>query len=294
MKLVVLLFLLGMSQGQAGPLFNLLSGKLAKSAQPDQLFYFPTSDPDFTPKKWKMEFEDVRFPSSDGTMLHGWFLPNRRTKKPAKGTVVYHHGNQGAIAYHLGLVYWLMDAGYHVLLYDYRGFGSSEGELNRAGMVADARAAVLYGMARKESKELPVFSFGHSLGGAKSLAALGKDPVPGLRGVICFGGFSSYQKIATDIAGALGKKVIPDELSPIQYVDKIAPIPLLIVHGTNDKIVPFPHGKALFVAAREPKTFIEIKDGDHVRALIDHDFKFAKKVLIWMDQQLKKPVPVAK
>ena len=252
-------------------------------AEPDggnKLFYFPTWDEPSTPAHWGYRYEDVRFPSQDGTKLHGWFLSPSKAKP--KGTIVFSHGNAGSMGHHLGFVTWLADAGYQVLMYDYRGFGKSGGSVDRRCMVHDARAAFTYAASRKDVSAKPIVSYGHSLGGAKSVTALAESPVPGLKAVIIDGAFASYQHMASLLGGEFGKSLVTDDLSPRDYVERISPVPLLVIHGTSDEIVPFAQGKELFERAKTPKTLFEVKNGRHGDALSRDGGAYRKRMLDWL------------
>ena len=139
---------------------------LLGSDNANKLFYFPTRDEPATPANWNLKYDDVDFRSTDGTRLHGWFLPGKTSQKP-KGTVVFSHGNAGSIGHHLAFITWLADAGYNVFMYDYRGFGKSGGTVDRAGMLEDVKAAFAYVSQRPDVDPTQLISLGHSLGGAK-------------------------------------------------------------------------------------------------------------------------------
>ena len=207
--------------------------------------------------------------------------------KAAKATVVFSHGNTGSIGHHLGFVMWFAEAGYNVLTYDYRGFGSSGGTVDRRGMLEDVRAAFAYVKTRSDVNGDKLVSYGHSLGGAKSLAALGEAPVKGLRAVISDAAFSSYLAMAQTMAGQVGANLVTDEWAPKDAIRKIAPVPLLIVHGTKDELVPVAQGRLLFKIAGEPKTLFEVKDGHHGDSLVRDHGAYRKKLLAWLDEALK-------
>lgn len=252
----------------------------------NRLFYLPTHDVPATPKKWGYAYEDVHFNSKDGTPLHGWFIPANASKQPGKATIVFSHGNAGSIGHHLGFVLWFADAGYNVLTYDYRGFGKSGGKVDRRGMLDDVRAAFDYAANRPQQPHLPLVSFGHSLGGAKSLVALSEAPVKGLRAVVTDAAFSSYQAMARVIAGQVGADLVTDEWAPKDFVRKIAPLPLLIVHGSDDEVVPVAQGRQLFNAAAMPKTLFEVKGGRHGDSLSRENGAYRTKVLSWLAERL--------
>ena len=267
-------------------------GDLAKAAQQvlgkkggNQLFYFPTRDEPATPASWGFKFENVDFKSADGTPLHGWFIPAPKSK--AKGTVVFSHGNSGSIGYHLGFVMWLAEAGYNVLLYDYRGFGKSGGSVDRRGMIDDVKAAFTYITGRRDVDKTRIVSFGHSLGGAQSITALGETPVKGLRAIIIDGAFASYQAMARIVGGQLGESLVSDELAPKDFVKKLAPVPLLVVHGSQDEVVPVSQGRQLFETANQPKTLFEVKAGRHGTSLSTDHGAYRKKMIDWLDKTLK-------
>lgn len=265
--------------------------KLAKSMGGknggNQLFYFPTRDEPATPQTWGLKFETIGFKSSDGTDLHGWFIPAKNKKShEAKGTIIFSHGNAGSIGHHLGFCAWLAEASYNVIMYDYRGFGKSGGTVDRRGMINDVKAALAYASKRTDIDTSKLISYGHSLGGAQSVTAIGETPVKGLRAVIIDGAFASYQAMARYVGGQLGASLISDELSPHEFIHKLTPVPLLVVHGSKDEVVPISQGRQLFEAASEPKTLFEVKSGRHGSALSNDGGAYRKKMLAWLDTTL--------
>jgi fermentation-respiration switch protein FrsA (DUF1100 family) len=248
----------------------------------NKLFYFPTWDEPSNPAKWGYRYENVSFPSQDGTSLHGWFVPPAKGKP--KGTVVFSHGNAGSMGYHLGFVLWLANEGYQVLMYDYRGFGKSGGSVDRRGMIHDVRAAFTYALSRKDVSAKQLISYGHSLGGAKSVTALAEKPVTGLKAVVIEGAFASYQDMAMILGGSLGKSLVSDDLSPRDYVERIAPVPLLVIHGTADEIVPFAQGKELYERAGAPKTLFDVKNGRHGDSMSRDEGAYRNRMLTWLER----------
>lgn len=248
----------------------------------NKLFYFPTKDMPGTPEERGLVFENVTFSTSDQVKLHGWFLPVAKGQS-VKGTVVFSHGNAGSIGHHLPFTDWLPRNGYQLLMYDYRGFGKSGGAPSREGLIRDVEAAFAYSLTRKDIAGGKIYSFAHSLGGAKSIVALTRTKVPGLRAVITDGTFASYEGMATIMAGNFGKNLVSDELSPKSVVGKL-PVPLLMIHGTADEVVPLSQGKELYAAARPRKTFYEVPGGRHGDSLARNNGEYRKKMLEWMAQ----------
>lgn len=252
----------------------------------NQLFYIPTRDEPATPATWGFNYQDVNFRSADGTALHGWFIPARG--RGARGTIVFSHGNAGSMGHHIGFVMWMVEAGYHVLMYDYRGYGKSGGKPDRRGMIDDVKAALAYASRHPGADGQRLVSFGHSLGGAKSVTAIGESPVRGLRAVIVDGTFSSYRTMARLFGGQLGESLVTDDLSPRDYVEKISPVPLLVVHGARDEVVPVEQGRELYRSARKPKTLFEVAGGRHGDALYRDNGAYRKRVLAWLAETLDK------
>ena len=267
-------------QDESGRLAAVARMVLGKDAG-NQWFYFPTKDEPCTPDRYGIPYENVEITTTDGVTLHGWFLA-ATTGHTAKGTVVFSHGNSGSLGYYLGLVEWLAKAGYQILMYDYRGFGKSTGYPTREGLVVDAEAAFAYAAKRRNAATGRIISFAHSLGGATSIVALCRKPVPGLCAVITDSTFASYQGMAAIIAGNLGRKLVTDELAPRDVVAKL-PVPLLMIHGTDDIVVPIAQGKQLYAAANEHKTFFEVKGGRHGDSLCRNNGEYRKKTLAWLE-----------
>lgn len=251
----------------------------------DALFYFPTHDVPATPAQWGYRFDDVTFPSVDGTKLHGWFV-RAQAKKP-KGTVVFSHGNAGSLGHHIGYGIWFVPAGYNVFFYDYRGFGKSAGTPERRRMIDDVQAAFAYVKTRRDVDAKRLVSFGYSLGGAQSLTALGEKPVPGVRAVITEGAFYSYREMANIMAGKFGHNMTTDDFSPRDSIAKISPLPVLLVHGKDDAVVPVTQARSLFAAAKEPKQLWEVPKGGHGDTLFRNHGEYRQKVLEWLGRVMK-------
>lgn len=251
----------------------------------NKLFYLPTHDEPATPATWGYRYRQVELTSKDGTRLHGWWIDSKN--KPASGTVVFSHGNAGSMGHHLGFVMWLAQAGYDVLIYDYRGYGRSHGSTTRKGIVEDARAALEYAGNQPAGRDPRIISYGHSLGGAKSVSAIAQGKTNNLRAVITDASFASYREMALIIGGRLAADLVSDELSPVHEVAKISPLPLLIIHGKKDPVVPFSQGIKLYRAAAKPKTMFRVDGGLHGDSLLRNQGEHRKKMLKWLEKILK-------
>ena len=230
--------------------------------------------------------ETVSFKSGDGTGLTGWYFKARGKER---GTVLVCHGNVENMSTHVKLDLWMVDAGYSVFIFDYRGYGRSEGSTDVAGIYRDAEAALETLLARTPGK---VIVFGKSLGGAVAVNVLAHSPLRNrVKGVIIESAFSSYrtiarEKIARSVVGWPFQYplsfLVSDEGSPVDFISKLSPIPLLILHGYNDPIVPQHHGRILYDAALQPKQYWELNIPGHVKSWADEVTR--KRLLEYMEQ----------
>jgi len=221
--------------------------------------------------------EDVYFTSSDNVRLHGWYF---HAQGEERGTILVCHGNVENLSTHVKLDLWLIDAGYNLFIFDYRGYGRSEGEPDVQGIHLDAEAALETLLTRfPPPHDDGVIVFGKSLGGAVAVYTVANSPFKNrVKALLIESTFSSYRAIAREkIAGSvIGwpfqyplSFLVSDRYSPVDYIERISPIPLLIMHGTEDPIVPVAEGRALFEAAREPKQYWELPGLGHVKSWTD-------------------------
>lgn len=235
----------------------------------ERMFFYPDAVNYGNPKSLGLSYEDVYFPASDGAKLHGWFIGS---SGPAKGTVLHLHGNAANISNHLPLVAWLPAQGFNVFVFDYRGFGRSQGKPTLDGVVQDTRAALAVLRVRADVDPKRLIVYGHSLGGATALRLLAEDR-EGVRLAIIESAFDRYQGIAREAAGAGLRTVLapliaalPGESSdPVALLARID-VPLVFIHGTDDRVIPIAHGERLFAAAREPKRWIRVQGAGHMEA----------------------------
>jgi len=224
-----------------------------------------------TPGEHKMDYRDVFLKTPDNVQIHGWFL---KAKAPAKGTVFVLHANSQNIGAHLLSVSWLPSSGYNVFIMDYRGYGNSTGTPGIPEVFLDIKTGLLWLRDNPEVKQKPLFLLGQSLGAALGVYFAGSDPdaKQSLSGVILDASFSRYRTIAKEVLSEnwstwiyqyIFPSYIPDEYDPEDFIAKISPLPVLMMHSKQDKVVSFKHGEQLFAQAKEPKVFIETI-GSHI------------------------------
>lgn len=231
-------------------------------------FYRPNHQIYTTPTEYGSPYETVSFQSADGTVLNGWFVP---AHGQAFGTVIHFHGNARNMSSHYPQVSWLPAKGFNLFVFDYRGYGKSQGTPSRKGVYEDSVAAVEYIQARSDTHKLILF--GQSLGCAQALAVLGKNHFKDVVGIAIDSPFSSYKSIAVEHVTWLkpvAYLLIGNSLSPKKYVGNISPTPLLIIHGTADQVIAYKHAHRLFKKANEPKMLWTMEGGRHLDALTTH------------------------
>jgi hypothetical protein len=239
----------------------------------ERLFYYPNDRVYGTPASWGLSYDEVEFESRDGTKLTGWFIP---AVGRAVGTVVHFHGNAQNMTAHFSFVSWLPSRGFNLFVFDYRGYGSSEGKPGREGIYEDCIAALSYVINRQDVDPERVVLLGQSLGGAHAVAVMQEEIARGVRAVAVDSSFYSYRLIVQDkiaripilsaLRRPLSRLLINDRLSPHLVVGRVSPVPILIIHGTGDRVVPYHHGKMLYEAAAQPKEFVTVEGGAHLDA----------------------------
>ncbi|MCY1213987.1 Serine aminopeptidase, S33 [compost metagenome] len=232
------------------------------------MFYYPDRVRYETPDALGLRYENVRFTSADGTRLSGWFIPaaGRADPKAAKGTVVHFHGNAQNMSSHWRFVAWLPAQDYNVFVFDYRGYGESDGEPEPRGVFEDSNAALDHVRARADVDASRLFVFGQSLGGTNAIAAVGSGNRAGVKAVAIESTFYSYRSIANDKLPGAGL-LVRDDYAASKFVAAIAPIPLLLIHGTADAVIPHHHSQRLLADAKEPKQLIEVPGAGHLEPM---------------------------
>ncbi|MBF0286662.1 MAG: alpha/beta hydrolase [SAR324 cluster bacterium] len=260
----------------------------------NQLFYNPTSLEYLTPKQLGFAYENVYFHSQDGTKLHGWFLPAQSGN--AKGTIIHYHGNSENLSHYFFHVFYFAQRSYNLFMFDYRGYGKSSGEATPQGVYEDAIAALNYVKNRPDVHPDKLIVFGQSLGGALALRMMGEIKPEGIVAVVTEGAFYAYQQIAEEkmqevwftklLKYPLSLLLFDDDYAPAPVIKNIAPVPLLIVHGTRDNVVPYHHGSQIFKAAQEPKQMWTIDNGKHVQMLTKYRSIYRDRLIAFFDSHV--------
>ena len=205
--------------------------------------------------------EDVWFNSADGTRLHGWFF--RSEVQPEAATIVYFHGNGGNISNVSWVGQWFARRGFNVLLFDYRGYGASEGAVgSEAGLYADGDAAVAFAIDQKGVRPQEIVLYGQSLGTTVVADVASRREVGA---VILESGFSSASSVASEALPWLPRWLHFLSRNRFESARKLATVkvPILIAHGDPDPVIPTTEAQLLFAAANEPKQLLILREGGH-------------------------------
>ncbi len=230
----------------------------------DSLTFKPDRTIHATPLDWGLDFIGVDIAASDGTQLYGWYLP----QEGAETVVLFCHGNAGNISsYHMketAQTYARLGVG--LLLFDYRGYGRSEGTPSEFGTYHDAEGAWKFLTGRQGIPANRIAVHGRSLGGAVA-AYLAEQHEP--RALILESTFTTFPAIGQERYPYLPVDWLVTSRYPTLRRMASVRCPVLVIHSREDDFVPFRFGRALYEAANEPKAFLELH-GDHVRGFVDN------------------------
>ena len=223
--------------------------------QQSAMIFFPYRELSETPSDWSMPYEDVYLTTEDGVQLHGWYIPSPQ----AKNTLLFFHGNAGNISHRADSVAIFHRLGLNVFIFDYRGYGHSQGKPSEKGLYLDAAAAWRYLSENRKLDHRAIIIFGRSLGAAPA-AELAVKVKP--RGLILESSFSSAKAMADRVLPLISNLVYLRYRFDTEALMPKVSCPVLVLHSPDDEIIPYTLGRRVYAAAREPKQFVDLK-GDH-------------------------------
>lgn len=206
--------------------------------------------------------EDVWLKAADGTKLHAWWIPN----KDAKFTFLAFHGNASNIANRASVYEFLRNTPANIFALEYRGYGHSEGKPSESGIYLDAQAAHQYLVDVQKIDPKTIISFGQSLGTAVAANLASRLPVGA---VVLEAPFPSASAVARKVFWFLPgiQFFVHGQLNTSVRLQHTR-VPLLVVHCTQDPVIPFEFGQAVYQRAPEPKRFLKIENQCHEEASI--------------------------
>ena len=223
-----------------------------------KLIYFPQRAHDVLPSDLGLAFEDLTVTAEDGVRIHAFYLP---PPGDPRWTVLLAHGNAGNISHRLDRALFLQSKlGAAVLLFDYRGYGRSEGWPDEEGTYRDARAAHRWLIEEKRVSPERLVVFGEFLGSAVALDLALSRPC---RALVLESPFASIPAMARAVYPFLPLwPFVRTRYDNERKAPRMA-VPLLVLHGEKDEIVPFSQGRRVFEAAPRPKRFHAIPGAGH-------------------------------
>ncbi|WP_103669607.1 alpha/beta hydrolase [Pseudanabaena sp. BC1403] len=236
------------------------------------LVYMPSQELIDTPATIGLKFDDVQLTTKDNVNLDSWFVPAKDNDQIGKGVILFCHGNGGNIGNRVSYLPIFKDLGLATFLFDYRGYGKSEGKPSEEGTYNDVEAAWQYLTQEKQIPPQKIIIYGESLGGAIASYLAQKisqqDGKNSAGGLILASTFTSISDRAAELYPFLPIRF----LSRFSYnsIDRLPSIktPVLIIHSTDDEIIPFHHGDRNFQAANQPKKLVKLR-GDHNGGFLD-------------------------
>ncbi len=248
----------------------------------NSVFYYPQEPIFYSPKKFGKTFSVINLETEDKEVLKVWHIPPEMNSSTV---IIQFHGNAENMSTHFLNVLWLVDAGFDLVTFDYRGYGKSTGKPSRSGLIVDGKAVLKWAATTFPGKNIIVI--GQSLGGAVAVPVIAESLIPNLKLLIVESSFDSYRSIAQEKLSStwitwpfqwLPYLLISSEFNPIDYILKIK-TPVIIAHSALDQVVSFAAAKNLFESANDPKEFWQVPWAGHISAFVPNDSPFRKKLV---------------
>jgi pimeloyl-ACP methyl ester carboxylesterase len=249
------------------------------------LIYAPNKQLLLTPEKIGLDFENVQLNTPDGLSLHGWYIPG-----PDTLTLVWFHGNAGNISTRLATIADVrMNLGYNIFIFDYRGYGLSSGKPSEEGTYSDSDAVMAYLLSSKNLEPSQTVLWGHSLGCAIATEVATKYPT---RALILQSGFTSIPAMSSHKypclpgVGFLTKILFKTKYDILSKLGRVH-VPILVIHGDQDSVVPHYMGETIFSYARSPKRFYSVKGAGHKDMHVTGGSEYYKVLYDFMENPRK-------
>ncbi|MFQ5580213.1 MAG: alpha/beta hydrolase [Nitrospiria bacterium] len=240
--------------------------------------FFPDKKIDQTPADAALVFEDIYFETEDGVKINGWFVP----VTDSQSTLLWLHGNAGNLGHRVNQLRLLHhELKKNIFMVDYREYGRSQGVVSEEGTRQDALSSYDYLLTRSDIDSEKIIAFGQSLGAAVAVELATSRR---LQGLILEAPFTSIREMARvtfpwlPIGRFLSTKY--DSISKIGQIR----VPLLVMHGDRDAVIPFSQGQRLYEAGNEPKTFYPIPDAGHNNTYLVGRDSYFKTMLRFIEE----------
>ncbi len=223
-------------------------------------------------------YEDQFIDTDDGLKLHGWkiFADEESIERRGKGNILFFHGNGDNVSTQLPNTFWLAKEGYDLYVFDYRGYGQSQGVPDLDDTISDMELMIAHAVQQLPEDE-KLIVLGHSLGGSMATYVVAHSAYRDrIEALITVEAFSDYHHVTQDMLSRSWllwlfqwplSFTVSNAYSPLDSIPLVSPIPVCVIHSGNDEMIDMYHADRLFEAAKEPKTFILI-DSNHSNVFV--------------------------
>lgn len=222
-----------------------------------------------------INFESVYFKNSRGNKLNGWMISSKTATQLPYILAHFRGAGNGLMINQFQSILPLANQGYKILVFDYEGYGFSEGDATRRKLIGDCTAALTYLDTKIDRSKTKLLIYGQSFGGNLAIA-VAENTQEMIDGVVTEGAFSSHKDIAAHDSG-LGGRIFVKELYSAEKAVKNLKKPILVIHSKEDEVVPFAQGQRIFSCATGPKLFFEIK-GKHLEGATKYGNEITEKI----------------
>ncbi len=249
----------------------------------NHLFYQPSKEILDSPDKHGINYQEFSIPTKDGEHLSAWWLKSKRNT--SYGTFIQFHGNAENMSTHFHSLAWVTDAGFDLVVFDYRGYGTSSGSPTRSSLVDDGR--LILDWVVEKAKTPDIILVGQSLGGAVAVPVLSISPAKRVRLLVLDSTFDSYRAITREkLSEAILtwpfqyplSFLVSDDFSPRDYISKISN-PILFIHSKKDPVVSFQRGYSLFRNSSTSLDFWEFQTPSHTAGLHIPELEYREKLI---------------
>lgn len=219
--------------------------------------FFPEKNFYEFPKDYGLVEEEVFLTTGDGLRLHGWFFD---VPQP-QAALLFFHGNAGNISARLFKAQGWVERGVSVFLIDYRGYGKSEGKIEKEmDLLADARGALAWLEKEKRIPSERIILYGESIGSYPAVTLAGEKKFAGL---VLEAPFTTLLELARVHYGWIPEVLLKD--FPMKNEEAIREVkaPVFILHGDQDEVAPVKFGERLYELAPSPKELYVVQGGHH-------------------------------
>ena len=245
------------------------------------LLFVPYKPFPLTPDGADLLYEDQFIVTEDGLKLHGWkiFADEESVEKRGKGNILFFHGNGDNVSTQLPNTFWLAKEGYDLYVYDYRGYGQSQGAPDLDDTISDMELMIAHAV-RQLPEDEKLIVLGHSLGASMATYVVAHSAYRDrIEALITVEAFSDYHHITQDMLSRSWllwafqwplSYTVSNAYDPLESIALVSPIPVCVIHSENDEMIDIYHADRLFEAAKEPKSF-ELIDSTHSNVFVTKD-----------------------